>query len=102
MEDIEITISIVYTICIYLKWRKRVMTTAKVFMSGNSQAIRLPKEFRVEGDEVYIKKTKNSIVITMKEKKEVFRNVLDDVFGCCPDFDTGRDKINDKPREVLL
>ena len=70
------------------------MTTAKVFMSGNSQAIRLPKEFRVEGDEVYIKKTKNQIVITMKEKREVFKNALDDVFGCCPDFDTGRDKIN--------
>ena len=44
------------------------MITAKVFMSGNSQAIRLPKEFRVEGDEVYIKKTKKHIVITMKEK----------------------------------
>ena len=31
------------------------MRTAKVFMSGNSQAVRLPKEFRLEGDEVYIK-----------------------------------------------
>ena len=78
------------------------ITTAKVFMSGNSQAIRLPKEFRVEGDEVYIKKTKRGIVITMKEKREVFKNALDDVFGCCPDFNTGRDKINDKPREVQL
>jgi antitoxin VapB len=30
---------------------------AKVFMTGRSQAIRLPKEFRVEVDEVYLKKT---------------------------------------------
>jgi antitoxin VapB len=71
-------------------------------MCGNSQAIRLPKEFRVEGDEVYIKRTKGRIVITMKEKREVFINTLDDVFGCCPDFNTDRSKINDKPREVQL
>ena len=78
------------------------MATAKVFMSGHSQAIRLPKEFRVEGDEVYIKKAKGCIVITMKENRELFKKALDDVFGCCPAFDTGQDRINDKPREVKL
>jgi len=66
------------------------MTTAKVFMSGNSQAVRLPKEFRVEGDEVYIEKINGRIIITMKEKREAFKAALDDVFGCCPDFDTNR------------
>ena len=30
------------------------MTTAKVFMTGRSQAVRLPKEFRFEGTEVEI------------------------------------------------
>jgi len=78
------------------------MTTAKVFMSGHSQAIRLPKEFHVEGDEVYIKKTKGRIVITMKENLEQYKKALDDMFGCCPDFDTGRDRIHDTPREVKL
>ena len=29
------------------------MVKAKVFMTGRSQAIRLPKEFRVEANEVY-------------------------------------------------
>ncbi|MCI0418196.1 MAG: antitoxin [Acidobacteria bacterium] len=33
------------------------MKTAKIFRNGQSQAVRLPKEFRFEGDEVYIKKT---------------------------------------------
>jgi len=33
------------------------MKTAKIFRSGNSQAVRLPKEFRVPDDEVFIKKT---------------------------------------------
>lgn len=30
------------------------MTTARVFQSGNSQAVRLPKEFRLDVDEVEI------------------------------------------------
>lgn len=30
--------------------------TAKLFMTGRSQAVRLPKEFRFEGDEVEIRR----------------------------------------------
>jgi antitoxin VapB len=78
------------------------MTTAKVFMSGNSQAIRLPKEFRVSGDEVYISKNRNQIIITEKGNRELFQKALDDIFGCCPDLDFGRNNITDKPREVNL
>jgi antitoxin VapB len=78
------------------------MPTAKVFMNGRSQAIRLPKEFRVEGDEVYITKRENQIVIIEKDKQEVFKAALDNLFGCCPDFDVSRDKISRKPREVNL
>jgi len=32
------------------------MRTARVFTNGNSQAVRLPKEFRVEASEVFIRK----------------------------------------------
>jgi antitoxin VapB len=32
------------------------MTTAKLFKSGRSQAVRLPKEFRFEGKEVRIRR----------------------------------------------
>jgi antitoxin VapB len=39
------------------------MATAKVFWSGRSQAVRLPKEFRVEGDEVRIRREGNAIVL---------------------------------------
>jgi hypothetical protein len=38
----------------------------------------------------------------MKANREVFKKALDDMFGCCPDFDADRKKINDKPREVKL
>ncbi len=30
------------------------MDTAKLFMNGNSQAVRLPKEYRFAGDEVVL------------------------------------------------
>ncbi len=35
----------------------------KVFTSGNSQAVRLPREFRLDQEEVYIRKEGKSIVI---------------------------------------
>lgn len=44
------------------------MKTAKVFTQGNSQAVRLPKEFRVTDDELLIKKSGDSIVLTPKGK----------------------------------
>ena len=37
--------------------------TAKLFWSGNSQAIRLPKIFRLESSEVRIKKQGNRLII---------------------------------------
>ena len=30
-------------------------TTAKLFVTGRSQAVRLPKEYRFEGDDVFIR-----------------------------------------------
>ena len=39
------------------------MQTAKIFKSGNSQAVRLPKEFRINGKEVNIYHVGKSIVL---------------------------------------
>lgn len=39
------------------------MRTARLFSNGRSQAVRLPKEFRFEGDEVYIKRVGNAVVL---------------------------------------
>jgi antitoxin VapB len=39
------------------------MTTAKLFQNGQSQAVRLPKTFRMPGKEVYIKKVGNAVVL---------------------------------------
>jgi len=37
--------------------------TAKLFRNGQSQAVRLPKEFRFEGDFVYVKKSGKAVVL---------------------------------------
>jgi antitoxin VapB len=37
--------------------------TAKLFMNGRSQAVRLPKEFRFKGDRVRIRKVKGGVFL---------------------------------------
>jgi antitoxin VapB len=41
---------------------------AKVFMTGRSQAVRLPKEFRVAGDSVYVKRLGDDILLMPKSR----------------------------------
>jgi antitoxin VapB len=44
------------------------MGTARVFRSGNSQAVRLPKEFRLKSKEVEIFRRGEEIVLREKEE----------------------------------
>lgn len=39
------------------------MDTAKLFQNGQSQAVRLPKEYRFKGDRVVIKRIGNAVVL---------------------------------------
>ena len=39
------------------------MQTAKLFWSGRSQAVRLPKEFRLPGEEVSIRRQGNALIL---------------------------------------
>lgn len=48
------------------------MTIARVFQSGRSQAIRLPKEFRVDVDQVYLKKTPDGFLVIARDPWELF------------------------------
>jgi len=74
--------------------------TAKIFNSGRSQAIRLPKDFRFKGKEVYIKKENGKVIISEKPLKtwtEIFNEFEGD-----PDFSVHRKLLRDKPRKVNL
>ena len=44
------------------------MGTARVFRSGNSQAVRLPKQFRFKSKEVEIFRRGNEVILREKEK----------------------------------
>jgi len=39
------------------------MDTAKIFWSGRSQAVRLPKDFRFRGEEVRIRRHGNAVIL---------------------------------------
>lgn len=45
-----------------------IMLTAKLFTNGSSQAVRLPKEFRFNGTEVYVQKVGSSVMLVPKDK----------------------------------
>ena len=44
------------------------MDTAKIFANGQSQAVRLPKAYRFEGSEVYIKKVGTTVMLFPKNR----------------------------------
>ncbi len=60
--------------------------TTKVFKSGNSQAIRLPKAWRLASSTVQIEKTGHGLLI-LDPKAEAKRvKALAKLYGSCPEF----------------
>ena len=43
------------------------MKTAKIFMNGRSQAVRLPKDFRFDCEEVFIQKQGDKVILSAKQ-----------------------------------
>ena len=80
------------------------METAKLFANGQSQALRLPKEYRFSGNEVGIRKMGEMVVLFPKDKKDdLFFSSLgeftDDVFES---INSVREKnYSDSSREIL-
>jgi antitoxin VapB len=54
---------IISTVC---GWRW-IMRTARLFMNGRSQAVRLPKDCRFSGKEVYIRKLQGVVMLIPKD-----------------------------------
>ena len=60
--------------------------TAKVFKSGNSQAIRLPKAWRLATTTVQIEKTGRGMLILDPKAEAKRLKALARLYGSCPDF----------------
>jgi antitoxin VapB len=74
--------------------------TAKVFETGRSQAVRLPKKFRFHVDEVAVQQLGDAVLLVPKES--VWKIFMDGLDGFTSDiFDGGRDQGVQKERETL-
>ncbi|HWZ33576.1 MAG TPA: type II toxin-antitoxin system VapB family antitoxin [Bryobacteraceae bacterium] len=60
------------------------MTITKVFRSGNSQAVRIPRQFKLKSDEVEIFRRGDEIV--MRERRNSLAEVVEILAGMPKDF----------------
>ncbi len=73
------------------------MEIAKLFRNGNSQAVRLPKEFRFPGDQVYIKRVGNAVVLL--PYGAAWESLVDSLAQFSADFMDTRPPLPDQSRE---
>lgn len=76
------------------------METAKIFENGRSQAVRLPKEFRFDVDEVVIQKLGKAVLLV--PKNALWQTFIDGLESFTDDiFQNGRDQGVQEERENL-
>ena len=75
------------------------MKTAKLFANGNSQAVRLPKEYRFRGNEVVIKRLGNAVVLLPKD--DPWQVMFDALADFPEDFTISRDQPDQQEREPI-
>lgn len=75
------------------------MKTAKLFRNGQSQAVRLPKEFRFEGDFVYVKKSGNAVVLL--PANEIWTSLVESLDEFSDDFMADRNQPKAQEREAI-
>jgi len=76
------------------------MKAARLFKNGQSQAVRLPKEYRLKGDRVLVKKVGNALVLL--PLKEPWTPLIESLSQFSKDFMENRRQPNQKPRERLF
>ena len=73
------------------------MHTAKLFMNGRSQAVRLPVNFRFDCEEVYIRKDPETGDVIISRKTESW----DDFFELTKSLNIPEDFMSDRDNEPL-
>lgn len=81
-------------------WRVKDMTTAKVLENGTSQAITLPKEYRISEDEVFVNKIGEIVMLIPKSFE--WGGLLNSLNMFSEDFmQNGREQGTEEERESL-
>lgn len=75
------------------------MRTAKLFQNGQSQAVRLPREFRFNDNHVYIKKEGN--VVMLIPAKGSWQSLFNSLSKFSDDFMADRKQPRAQSRETL-
>jgi antitoxin VapB len=76
------------------------MAVAKVFMSGNSQAVRLPKEYRLDADEVEV--TRQGDGLFLSPRRQTLERAFELICEMSPEMFEGiRDERSPEDREGL-
>jgi len=76
------------------------MKTAKIFKNGQSQAVRLPKEFRFTGDHVFVKLTGN--VVNLIPVRGFWNSIINSLPRFSDDFMDDRNQPASQDRENIL
>ena len=75
------------------------MNTAKLFKNGKSQAVRLPKQFKFEGTEVYIKRIGRNVILIPKD--DTWDSLISSLDDFSDDFMVKREQPRFDKRKVL-
>ncbi|MBU2645570.1 antitoxin [bacterium] len=73
------------------------MKTAKLFKNGDSQAVRLPKSFRFNGEKVFIERKGSTVVLI--PYNEPWSTLFDSISMFSNDFMSDRDQPDIQDRE---
>ncbi len=76
------------------------MKIAKLFQNGQSQAVRLPKEFRIQGKEVFVKKI--GMIVILIPKNNPWQPFLNSLKNISDDFMKEREQPKQQKREDLF
>ncbi len=73
-----------------------MLQTAKIFANGRSQAVRLPKEFRFDGEEVFIKRVGEMVVLIPYHAP--WQSLIDSLDQFSDDYMDTRDQPEDEQK----
>jgi antitoxin VapB len=76
------------------------MKVAKLFKNGQSQAVRLPKEFRFEGTQVFIKRVGNAVLLLPEQ--DSWQGLFDSLSLFSDDFMGSREQPEQQEREEIF
>ena len=79
-----------------------MISIAKIFQNGQSQAVRLPKEFRFDDQkEVFVKKVGNVVMFIPKDNKALRGNFFNNLDNFSNDFDIDKNEPQQKREDIF-